>query len=222
MSGIFPDGAPAAAEADDTELGGIAALRSRPRHRHVEIGQQLGVRLGIHDRQQVLDVGHLGQVDALAEVIVGRDCECAELGQAPRHVLDVFVQAENLHRHDDHRRLGVAGGAGEIGRHLLGADLDPGVAGLEALGIRRDHLGTDGTCRKRVASGDGCGRAHESAARDRGNFRQPDDVGCHDRFETHQSIPSCCLVPPGATHSPIVAEETQITSLRACGLQACP
>jgi hypothetical protein len=29
------------------------------------------------------------------------------------------------------------------------------------------------------------------------------------------------MVPPGATHSPIVAGETQITSLRACSLQAC-
>src|SRR3954464_1944218 len=33
VSGIFPDGASAPAEADDAELTGVAALRSRPRHR---------------------------------------------------------------------------------------------------------------------------------------------------------------------------------------------
>ncbi|MET4718712.1 hypothetical protein ABIF63_002818 [Bradyrhizobium japonicum] len=83
MGGVFPDIAATPAEADNAELRGVAALRARPRDRRIEIGQQLGVRLGIDDRQQILDVGDLGEIDTLAEVIVGRDRECAELGEAP-------------------------------------------------------------------------------------------------------------------------------------------
>ncbi len=114
LRGIFPDRAAAAAEADDTELAGVAALRLGPGRCGVEIGQQLRVRLGVDDRQQVLDVGDLGEIGALAEILVGRDREGAGLGQAARDVLDVFVQAKDLHRDDDHGRIGDAGGLCEI------------------------------------------------------------------------------------------------------------
>src|SRR6266850_8315124 len=70
VGGIAPHGTAAAAEAHDAEPVGVAALRLCPRDRGVEIGKQLGVRLGVHDREQRRHFGDLGQV-ALAEIIVG-------------------------------------------------------------------------------------------------------------------------------------------------------
>jgi hypothetical protein len=62
---IVPHVAAAPAEADDAEPVGVAALRLSPGHGVVEIGEQLGVGLGVGDREQLWQVVDLGQVDAV-------------------------------------------------------------------------------------------------------------------------------------------------------------
>jgi hypothetical protein len=134
--------------------------------------------LGIHDRQELRDIGDPGEVDALAEIIVGGDREDAELGEAPRHVLDVFVQAENLHRHQHDRRIGVALRSRVVAGHLAVGDLDLGVAGIEPIGVGLDDIGAHGTGGERVAGRHSGGRRHETAARERRGLCQSDDIGC--------------------------------------------
>jgi hypothetical protein len=115
---IDPHGAAAAAIAHDAELVGIAALLFGPGHRGVEVGQQLGIQLGVDDRHQLGDFGDLGQILALAEIVVGGDREGAELAEPAGHVLDVLVQPEDLHGDQDDRRVRHIGRAGEINRHF--------------------------------------------------------------------------------------------------------
>jgi hypothetical protein len=114
------------------------------------------VGLGIDDRHELRHLGDLGEIDALAEIVIGCDRERAELGKPPRHILDVFVQPENLHRHQDDRRVGRVGGAGEVDRHLAVGHLDLGVADREPAGIGLDGVGTHRSRRERVAGGS-CG-----------------------------------------------------------------
>ena len=99
MRRVLPHGASAAAETDDAELAGVAALRLRPHDGGVEICEQLGVWLGVDDRHQLGNLGDLGEILALAEVIVGGDGEGARLGEATRDILNVFVQSKDLHSH---------------------------------------------------------------------------------------------------------------------------
>src|SRR5206468_12679842 len=65
---IFPHRATAAAETHDAEPAGVAALLLRPGHGRVEIGKQLGVRLGVHQRHELGHLGDLGEI-AFAEII---------------------------------------------------------------------------------------------------------------------------------------------------------
>jgi hypothetical protein len=88
---IEPHCATATAEAHDAKAIAVTALRLRPCNRSVEIGEQLGVRLGVDDRQQIRDFGNLRELDALSEIVVWRDGERAEMAQPARDVLDVFV-----------------------------------------------------------------------------------------------------------------------------------
>jgi len=93
---------------------------------------------------------------ALAEIVVRRDREGADFGQAARQVLDVFVQPEHFEGDQDHRRVLRIGGSREIRRHLAIGDLHLGVAGAEPGRIRVDRVGADRACGKRVAGGRGC------------------------------------------------------------------
>ena len=79
--------------------------------------------------EQLRHVGDLGEIDAAAEIVIGRDRESAEMAEPAGHVLDVFVQAENLHADQDHRRILHAGRARVIDRHVAAGHLDLGVAG---------------------------------------------------------------------------------------------
>ena len=134
----------------------------------VEIGQQFGVRLGVDDRQQLGDVGDLGEVDALAEIIVRRDREGAELCQPPRHVLDVFVQAEDLHRHQHHRRIVHAFRGGRNSRAFRHRPTlilaSPTVRPSVSVVMTSARTGPGG---QRVARGNGGRGGHEAAARKR-------------------------------------------------------
>ena len=87
MRSIFPHIAAAAAEADDAEPRGVAALLSSPRRRRIEVGHELRVRLGVHQGQQLLEVNDLGEV-ALAEIVVRRHRKRAKLGYLARDILD--------------------------------------------------------------------------------------------------------------------------------------
>src|SRR4029079_8150508 len=95
VGSVFPDRAPAAAEAHDAESVGVPALRLSPRRSSVEVREKLGVRLAVDDRHELRHFGDLGEILALAEIIIRRNGECAELSETPRDVLDVFVQSEN-------------------------------------------------------------------------------------------------------------------------------
>jgi hypothetical protein len=151
-------------------------LRLGPGNGSVKIGQEFVVGLRIRQRQELLYVGDFGEV-ALAEVVIGRDRKRAELGQTPRHILDVFVQAEDLHRHQDHRWVVHPCGAGEIAGHFAVAYLDLDVSGLKALCIGLDGLGAHGACGERIACSN-CGRGgHEATARKRCRHGQSDHVG---------------------------------------------
>jgi hypothetical protein len=46
-------------------------LSTTPGHGGVEIGDELGVRLGIDDRHQLGNLGDLGEILAFAEIVVG-------------------------------------------------------------------------------------------------------------------------------------------------------
>jgi hypothetical protein len=167
----------AAAKADDAEPICVAALCLGPGDRAVEIGQQFRVRLGVDDRQQLRDVGDLGEVDALAEIVVRGDGECAELGETTHDVLDVFVQAEDLHRNQNDRRIGDALGPGEVAGHIAIGDLDLDVAGIEAVGRGRDHVGPDWPGGKRIARRHGGRSSHEATPGKWRSLGQSDDVG---------------------------------------------
>src|SRR5262249_8092053 len=81
VGGVFPHRSSTAAEAHDAEAVGVAALRLCPRHRGVEVGEELGVRLGVDDRHELRDLGDLGEVHPFAEIVVGCDGEGAELAE---------------------------------------------------------------------------------------------------------------------------------------------
>ena len=83
----------------------------------------------------------LGEVDAGAEIIIGRDRERAQMRQPPGDVADVFVHAEDLHGDQDDRRVRHIGGLGEVDRHVAARDLDLGVADREAVGVGLDGVG---------------------------------------------------------------------------------
>ena len=144
-----------------------------------------------------------------AEIIVRRHGKGAELGEPARHVLDVFVQAENLHRHQHDRRVGGTGGFCEIAGHFAIGHLDLRIAHGKAGRVGLDHVGTDGPGGERIAGGDGRGGGHESAAREWGGLCQSDDIGRLQRLGTHRHTPpsmwprhSECQFWPNANHQP--------------------
>jgi hypothetical protein len=174
---VDPHGASATAEADDAQLAGVAALALGPGGRRVEVGDQLGIRLGVDDRHQLGSVGDLGQVGALAEIVVRRHREGAELGQAARDVPDVFMQAEHLHGDQNNGCILRIGRLGEIDRHLAIRHLDLGLAGGEAAGVRGNHLGAHRPGSERIARGRCRRRRHEATPGQRRRFGQSNDIG---------------------------------------------
>jgi len=101
---------------------------------------------------------------ALAEIIVRRDRERPELGKAPRHVLDVFVQAEDFHRYEHDRRVARALRPREIAGHVAVRDLDLGIARIEAFGVGLDDVCAHRTRGQGIACGDRGRRGHEATA----------------------------------------------------------
>jgi hypothetical protein len=59
---------------------------------------------------------------ALAHEQLGRDGQVAGLGEAPRHVGNVFVYAKDLRDHQHHRQVALARRLGAVHRHLEVAD----------------------------------------------------------------------------------------------------
>ena len=170
------------------EPTGIAALRLGPRDRGIEIGNQLRIRLAVDERQQLGHFRDLGEVLALAEIVVGRHRERAELGKAPRHVLDVLVQPENLHGDQDHRRVLRVRRLGEIDGHLAVRHLGLCLSHRQAGGVRRHHLGAHGTGGQRIAGG-GRGRGrHEPTARHRRGLGQAHDIGGKVALHSHHGL----------------------------------
>ena len=138
----------------------------------------MAVGLGIDDREQLLHVVDLGEIDAAAEIIIGRHRESAEMAKAADDVFDIFVQAENLHADENDRRILHAGRTGVIDRHVAARDLDRGVAGVETGRIGLDDVGAHRAGGERVTRGGGGRARHESAPRQRRHdFGQSDDVG---------------------------------------------
>jgi hypothetical protein len=78
MRRIKPHRAAAPAKADNAEPIRIASLGLGPIGRRVEIGKKLMIGLAVDERHQLRRLGDLGEV-AEPEIIIGRDCESAEL-----------------------------------------------------------------------------------------------------------------------------------------------
>jgi hypothetical protein len=152
-----------------------------------EIGEQLLVGLGVHDRDQRRNLSDLGEV-ALAEIIVRSHGKRSELAEPARHVLDVLVQAEDLHGDQDHRRVSDAGGAREIDGHVAARNRYLRFACGEAGGVGLDGVGAHRTRGERKAGGGCGGRRHEAAPRQRRNLGQADDI-LHLGLHVHVQAP---------------------------------
>ena len=134
-----------------------------PRDRRVEVRHHLRVRHLRDDRRHdLLRIGHLGDV-ALAGEELGRDRQVPELGEAPAHVADVLVDAEDLLDDEDDGEAASGRGhravAGQVGvrsgdRHLTGDE--PGRVG------RDERVGRD--WQYRGGEADGQRRGDELAA----------------------------------------------------------
>jgi len=110
-----------------------------PRHAGVEVAHHLRVR-GLRD--DVLD--EVGNICLLADVAltheqIGGQRQVALLGEAARHVGDVFVHAEDFRDHEDDRQVGLAGRPGAIDGNALAVHLQGDRAGREARFIGLDH-----------------------------------------------------------------------------------
>ena len=191
MGGVFPDRASAAAKAHDAESVGIAALRLGPRRCGVEVGEKLGIRLAVDDRHEFRHLGDLGEIFALAEIIVRRNRERAELAKSPRDVPDVFVQSENLHCDHDHGRILHIGGTGIVDRHFAIGDLDLGLTGRQAVRVGLDGVGADWPRGERIARrGRGRGGEEEAAPRQRIDLVcQAFQIGHQFRLSRHTNLP---------------------------------
>jgi hypothetical protein len=123
--------------------------------------------------------------------------ESSELAEAPRHVLDVFVQSENLHRDQDNRRVRRVRRPREIDRHLSVRDLDLGLAGGEAGAVGVDRIGADRSGGKRVAGGGRRGGRQEEAAAREGIdlMRQSLDIGHQLGLGRHAKPPVAASKP---------------------------
>ena len=190
---IVPHVAAAAAEADDAEPVGVAALRLGPGHGGVEIGEQLGVGLGVNDREQLWQVVDLGQVDAVgfgAEIIIRRDRKGAEMADAAGDVFDPLVQAEDFHADQNDRRVHHVGRAREIDRHVAAGDRDGGHAGVDALGVGLDGVSAHRAGGERIPGGGRRRVRHEAASRQRRHhLGQPDEVG-RQLWHVHEGPPA--------------------------------
>ena len=163
MRGVVPDIAAAAAETHDAKPIAVATLRFRPGDGGVEIGEELGVRLGVDLRQQLLHVADFGEVTH-PEIIIGGDGECAEMAQPARDVLDEFVKTKNLHQNENDRRVLHAGGPREVNRHIA---VDLGVPGIKAVAVGMDGIGAHRSGGERIARGRRGRTRHKSASRQR-------------------------------------------------------
>jgi hypothetical protein len=132
----------------------------------VEIGEELGVSLAVDLRQQLLHVADFSEVTH-PEIIIRRHCECAEMAQPARDVLDEFVQTENLHQNENDRRVLHAGGPREVNRHIAARNFDLGVAGINAVAVGMDGIGAHRSGGERIARGRGGRTRHKSESRQR-------------------------------------------------------
>jgi hypothetical protein len=179
VRGVEPGDAAAPAKARDAEPAGVAAVRLRPRDAGIEVTEHLGVgHLRDDRREQRVDVGRRFRI-ALADEELGRDREVAELGEAPRDVGDVGMDAEDLGDDEDDRKRAVAFGRGAIRGHREAGDVDRDLAGDEAARVRADRV-----CRDRSGGG---GEADAVAARCAGR-RDGVELGSQHRWFAQRAV----------------------------------
>ncbi len=140
MRSIEPHHPPAPAEAGDAQFLGIGlAGFVQIGDGGVEVGQDVGIGHLADDRPHDLDlVGDLADVSLAGEQIRA-DGVIAELGQAPRHILHLFVGAEHVMRDDDRRKFSALGRIGAIS-----GDRAAGDGNLDLLGDQAVAVGMDG------------------------------------------------------------------------------
>ena len=94
------------------------------------------------------------------------------------------MQAEDLHRDENDRRLLCALRLGEIKRHVAACDGDLGHANIKTFSGRVDRIGTHRPGGERIARSGSASRRHKAAPRQGRDFGQTFDIG-HDRLRRH-------------------------------------
>ena len=141
MRSIEPDDATAPAEAGNAEPLGIAlAGKLCPRRRRVEILHDLLVRYFSYDGADILDGSELAHI-TLARIKLRRYGQIAELGEAPAHILDVFVDPENFLHHEYHGKRPAACRHGAIAWNFSVLDGYFDFSGGDTAVIRCNGLG---------------------------------------------------------------------------------
>ena len=142
-----PQQKPVIARREYRRRGPWPTLR-RHRGRH-----DLGVRhFGDDVVEDVLDAADLARI-ALARKQFRGDGQVAEFGQPPADIGDMFVDAEDLGNHQDHRKIGAFVGLRTIGDHFAVADGNLDFSRNQAVGagldngLGHDRLGGEGETR---------------------------------------------------------------------------
>jgi hypothetical protein len=146
---IQPGDPAAPAETGDAQFAGVHPLRLGPGDGGVQIAHHLGVgHLGNHLAHQLGNFAIAAGVTLAVEQFGGNGA-IALPGEAPGHVGNVLVHAEDLADQQHHRQAGLALGRRPVGRHLEFADRDDHLAGHQTRRIGLDHcLRADGHHRR--------------------------------------------------------------------------